>query len=123
MKAIQPEIIDKLTKILGMTGSNFDGEKLAAVNRANELLKANKLTWPEIMASRTTVKYIVSAESTAQQSTSWLSKIEQIKRIWPELSDWEKNFVQSVAERVGNGRPLTQKQEVILIRLFVRSGG
>ncbi|MBF0510161.1 MAG: hypothetical protein HQK57_14705 [Deltaproteobacteria bacterium] len=110
MKAIQPEIIDKLTKILGMTGSNFDGEKLAAVNRANELLKANKLTWPEIMASRTTVKYIVSAESTAQQSTSWLSKIEQIKRIWPELSDWEKNFVQSVAERVGNGRPLNLSQ-------------
>ncbi|MBF0496273.1 MAG: DUF2786 domain-containing protein [Deltaproteobacteria bacterium] len=123
MKAIEPQLLDRLTKLVGMTGSSFDNEALTAIRMANDLLKEHRLTWEEIMRPREVVKYVVSAESTAPQPTSWLAKIEQIKRHWADLSPWEKNFTESVAQQVSGGWKLTQKQADILERLYAKFGG
>lgn len=48
---IPPETIDKLRKIAGMMASPHEGERLAAVNRANSLLDANKLKWADVISN------------------------------------------------------------------------
>jgi hypothetical protein len=44
------EVIERLRKICGMLGPEHEGERAAAVTRANELLAKHKLTWAEIIA-------------------------------------------------------------------------
>jgi hypothetical protein len=43
--------IDQLAKLLGMLGSNFDGEILVAAKKAHALLIANDWTWPQLLAN------------------------------------------------------------------------
>ena len=42
---------DRLAKLLGMTGSDQDGEALSAIRMANKVLADAKLTWAQIFAS------------------------------------------------------------------------
>jgi hypothetical protein len=40
---------DRLAKLLSMTGSEHDAEALAAIRKANELLRLNKKSWSEVL--------------------------------------------------------------------------
>tara|TARA_R110000787_G_scaffold89337_8_gene189226 strand:- start:603 stop:1076 length:474 start_codon:yes stop_codon:yes gene_type:complete len=40
----------RLVKFLGMSQSDFDGEALSAVRKANELIKKLNVTWDDVMA-------------------------------------------------------------------------
>jgi hypothetical protein len=40
---------DKLIKLLMMTTSDFDGEALSFIRKANELLKRNSLSWEQVL--------------------------------------------------------------------------
>ena len=44
---LSPQLADRLAKLLGMTGSDHDGECLNAIRLANRVLAENKLTWHE----------------------------------------------------------------------------
>lgn len=44
--------ISRLTKLLRLTESPVEGEALSAIRRANELLKANGLTWDDVVSGR-----------------------------------------------------------------------
>ena len=44
-----PALISKLRKIAGLLASNYQGEQLAALGRANALLTQHKLTWGEVI--------------------------------------------------------------------------
>jgi hypothetical protein len=39
----------RLMQIMGMTGSDADGEALNAVRKANEMLRASNLTWTDVL--------------------------------------------------------------------------
>ena len=41
---------DRLAKLLSMTGSDHDAEALAAMRKANELLRLNKKSWFEVLS-------------------------------------------------------------------------
>jgi hypothetical protein len=41
---------DRLAKLLSMTGSDHDAEALAAMRKANELLRLNKKSWAEVLS-------------------------------------------------------------------------
>ena len=41
---------DRLAKLLSMTGSDHDAEALAAIRKANELLRLNKKSWFEVLS-------------------------------------------------------------------------
>jgi hypothetical protein len=43
--------VDQLVKLLGMLGSDFDGEVLVAAHKAHALLIANDWTWPQLLAN------------------------------------------------------------------------
>ncbi len=40
---------ERLAKLLSMTGSEHDAEALAAIRKANELLRLNKKSWAEVL--------------------------------------------------------------------------
>jgi hypothetical protein len=42
---------ERLAKLLSMTGSDHDAEALAAVRKANELLRLNKKSWSDVLGS------------------------------------------------------------------------
>ncbi|MBF0507829.1 MAG: DUF2786 domain-containing protein [Deltaproteobacteria bacterium] len=125
---IPPEILDRVTKLVGMTDSAFDGEALNAIRMANKLLKEHRLSWPQVLQPRPMVSVSTSAISTSRPAptsgpyTSWLAKIDRIKFCWADLNGWERNFLQGVAGQVGKGRKLTEKQAGILDRLFTQFG-
>lgn len=52
MKALAKRDRDKLVAILGMLGSDFDGERAAAGLKATELLRARGLTWSDVVPAR-----------------------------------------------------------------------
>jgi hypothetical protein len=43
--------LDQLVKLLGMLGSDFDGEVLVAARKAHALLVSNDWTWPQLLAN------------------------------------------------------------------------
>lgn len=55
---------ERLSKILGMTGSAHDGEALAALRAANELLARHRVTWADVvMPSPATLRVVAPASS------------------------------------------------------------
>ena len=44
--------IDKITKLLALTTSTFDGEALNAIRAANEILNEQDKTWEEVIHPR-----------------------------------------------------------------------
>ncbi len=46
---LQHSHIERLSRLLGMTGSNHDGEALNAIRAANAMLQKHRLTWPEVL--------------------------------------------------------------------------
>lgn len=47
---IDQAAIDLIVKVLGMTGSVHDGEALAAIRKANDLLKRAGVSWRDVIA-------------------------------------------------------------------------
>ena len=48
---LSPDLAAKLAKILGMLGSDYDGEIAVAGRRANAMIKRAGLTWDEVISS------------------------------------------------------------------------
>ena len=44
------DVVDKLSKVLCLLGSNHDGEVLNAAHKATELLKKNNITWEDVLS-------------------------------------------------------------------------
>ena len=40
---------ERLAKVLSLTQSSSDGEALAAIRKANEIIKGENLTWDEVL--------------------------------------------------------------------------
>jgi hypothetical protein len=47
--ALDPAKADRLAKILGLLGSDHDGERAAAGLKADQLLRESGLTWREVI--------------------------------------------------------------------------
>jgi hypothetical protein len=50
MTALDLATADRLAKLLGMLGSNSDGERAAAGRLADQLLRARGLTWKQVIS-------------------------------------------------------------------------
>ena len=48
--ALPPEVVDRLVKLLGMIGSDHDGEALNAARLADKLVREAGLTWAEVFS-------------------------------------------------------------------------
>jgi hypothetical protein len=101
--ALDPAVRVKLVGILGMLGSDFDGERASAGLLASRLLKDHGLRWDDLIPPAIG---IVAAQDDRPDLTLCL-------RHNALLTDWERNFVQSIASR----RVLSPKQSDVLHRI------
>ena len=46
---LEPSELQRLSKLLGLTGLAHDGEALAAARKAHDLIKAKNMTWPAVL--------------------------------------------------------------------------
>jgi hypothetical protein len=121
---VPPDLAAKLAKVLGMLGSDYDGEIAAAGRRANAMVRSAGLTWDEVLAAP-------ALPPPSRPPRRWRMGVSHTDTAalclqWPEvLTDWEADFCRSVVGR----RRVSDKQAAVLARIvakveaFVRSSG
>src|SRR5713101_4841001 len=129
---------EKLAKVLGLLGSDYDGEVVSAARRAQSLLADEGLTWFDVIVAPdndTSVEacrqlihenYLLrkeidrlstkssSAQPTYEKPETAREAINLCIAWTADLTDWEREFISSVAGWRGN---LTEKKKQRLIRI------
>jgi hypothetical protein len=100
----------RLGRILGLLGSNHDGEALAAARMAERMRRDAGLTWPEIV------------EPAPPPAAEWADEVEADPIAFcfgrsEALTHWEIDFLRSIRRQ---SYPLTGKQTRVLRRLVAK---
>lgn len=126
------EEVTRLRKLVGMLGSQHDGEKLAALRKiealaaskglhVHELLLDPPAPKPEPERPRQQQRPHSSAE-TIWRAADWRERLQfLLNEAWTDrslLTEWEEDFAESVLER--DFRQPTPKQAAVLDRMFTR---
>jgi hypothetical protein len=102
---LDPRTADKLARICGMFGSDHDGERAAAAQMADKLVKQQGLRWADVI-SITPCSMAPPRPSTVAKSDYERSIRSALRDGAGVLNDWELGFLSSLLER----KRLTQKQ-------------
>ena len=105
--------LQTLSKLLGMLGSNHDGEALSAARKAHELVKRCGATWPEVLQLAETPNN--GAQAVHRDEAQHLLHVG--KGI---ITDFERRFLVGIIAF----ETLSEKQETTLagIRAKIHSG-
>jgi len=110
--ALDPTTANRLIKLLGMTGSMFDGEAVAAIRKANALLRDKGLTWADVITA-TTVES-VPQPGIWREPQCWRDAVGICLALTDApLSAWDKAFLVGISGR----KVLTEKQKCQLNRI------
>jgi hypothetical protein len=93
----------RLVRLLGMLGSDFDGERANAGQMADALVRSLGLRWDDVIAAPHGATRNAAAACLAD-SYPW--------------TEWELCFLRSIQHR----RRLTEKQAAVLRRLCLQAG-
>lgn len=131
-----PPARNRLTALLGMTGSCHDGEALNALRIAQKLMKAENVTWEDTLHGNGLLTYQEGwregfaegrAEGYAQglrdgkdaprpRPASWQAIIrEMLEEYADDLTEWEEGFLDSFRRR-GWHSP-SERQRAVLERI------
>jgi hypothetical protein len=131
---------DKLASILGMLGSTHDGEVVAAGRGAHALIRGAGLTWPEAPAGQSAIgeaalralwaenvdlraEIVRLCEPTSDPPPLYRAPRSNAETLdlcdsWRHvLSDWERQFITSIAPRRGLTRKQSGVQHSILDKI------
>lgn len=106
---------ERIARVLGMLGSDHDGEVLAAARQAERLRRAARLTWPELIAGTPTPDPASDSEP-----LDWRDAVTLCRAYPDRLTSWEAAFVENVA---GYRSPPSARQQQILDRLVAKVRG
>jgi hypothetical protein len=98
----------KLAAILGLLGSDHDGEVLAAARMAERIRRAAGTTWPDLLAA---------PDPSPSRFVHWRVLLSRAQAKPELLSPWEAGFLASIARRTST----TPKQHAVLQRLAERA--
>jgi hypothetical protein len=135
LPALQPEYRARLVRLLGMLGSDHDGERANAARLADEHRKRSGLTWGEII--------LPLAEDRGRRKPAKPRKPRKAKATkpakpapppappWRDMATlvaesvlatkWERDFASGLLEKWRGA--LTEKQALCLEKLFAKCGG
>ena len=99
---------DRLANLCGMFGSDHPGERANAAAAADKLIRAAGMRWPDIILPQ------LPAPPQARQVKSVTDAIRFVLQRADLLTDWERDFVRSVAAQSYRVSP---KQIAVLERL------
>ncbi len=104
--------LDKLIKLCGMFGSEFEGERANAAMMADKMLKKTGIKWENLLKA---------GDFSSTQSHDYadeLSDREKVRYIYENgeafLTEWEENFIESVIKRTY----FSHKQSEIIDRIY-----
>lgn len=115
---LSPDAIVRLAKLLGMLGSDHIGERAAAGLKATELLRANGVTWADLIQQLNNPAPRHSKQSFTDRvwvvvGRACLDRHNESER-GASLTAWEYGFVTDILDR---GWDLSEKQEAVLRRI------
>src|ERR1043165_884716 len=93
---------ERLAKLLGMLGSEHDGEVVTAARHADALVRRAGLTWRDVVAANDEQPQLVDRVGFGDAN-----EIRFCLRHRYRLSEWEKTFLESIREK---GAPLSTRQ-------------
>lgn len=105
--ALQPKLAERLSRICGMLGSDFDGERAAAGAAATRLLRDAGLSWDDLLRP-------CAAREAPPRPTGHRARAVQAMARGALLTEWERGFLESLARQV---RPLSPRQAAVLRRI------
>lgn len=112
--------IKKLSKILGMLGSDHDGEVVAAGRRADAMIKASGLTWHQVFKFQADAYDDRDPPRQQYQNLNDFNDVLYAKIRLMYLSTWEKEFIESLNVWLKTHRALTQKQRERLNQILAK---
>lgn len=104
---LDPRVADKLARICGMFGSAHDGERAAAALKADKLIRTNGLTWGDVILTPAPLASSATVDD----------KIVFALRNIGALSQWERGFVYSIADK----HKLSPKQLAVLDQIVAKA--
>jgi hypothetical protein len=111
---------ERLTRLLGMFGSDFDGEVLNAARAAQKLVKSKGETWETVLRTASTQSYTNGHEQRRpKESTNeykgapHASEVDACMGRANFCTPWEREFLVSIKDRWS----LSEKQRGILDRI------
>jgi hypothetical protein len=109
----------KLAGILGMLGSEHDGEVLAAARMAERLRREMGATWHDLIAcppEPETSRRSDPPRPSRPQAPHWRATVARCRARPDRLSDFERRFLASLA----GFRTLSPKQATVLVGIAER---
>jgi hypothetical protein len=112
MKLLDPRSAERLVKLLGMLGSNHDGERAAAAFKANELVREHGLVWSDVIRPND-----ARAKNQDDQEVDWRTMRGFCAQHPKLLRSREQEFVDDIEDWRGT---LTEKQSAWLVSIYTR---
>jgi len=118
-----PEFRRRLALLLGMLGSDHDGERSNAGRLAERLVRQQGLTWPQVIdgppvsTGRTDSSRNREEPRSSTRDEFGLSDLDKVRAALAHLArlnEWEQGLVQSIQLQLRRHRRLTPKQEKVL---------
>lgn len=108
---------DKLIKVLRMFGSNHDGEVSAAARRAHEIVKKHSLDWDDLVKQYRQQQYNSAGFADVEDEHDGAVLIRRARKFEQYLTEWERDFLQSISDSLLEWGHLTVKQRAVLDRI------
>lgn len=111
------DLAQRLSKLCGLFGSEFDGERANAARMADDLIRGFGLTWNDVFWPGRT------EAGTPHQARHEPRDHQDAARMWLRfaevLTEWERRFCRSIL----GYRRLSEKQQRVLNRLVEKARG
>jgi hypothetical protein len=116
---LDPHSAERLVKLLGMLGSNHDGERAAAALKANALVREHGLVWSDVISTPHADRRPNDARAKNQddQKVDWRTMRDFCAQRSHLLRPREQAFVDHIDSWRG---ALTEKQSAWLVSIYTR---
>jgi hypothetical protein len=102
---LDPRAADKLARICGLFGSEHDGERASAAAKADKLVRAQGLTWFDVISPNPNAAPV----SLREQIRFALAHVDLLSR-------WEHGFLLGIRKR----RNLSDRQAAVLAEIVAK---
>lgn len=111
---LDPTIAERLAKLCGRFGSDFDNERAIAARKADKLVRANGLTWDQIIGAAVQP----SKAELEWPDSDWTAVDAALSA--SDLTEWEFGFLSSIRSILGRGGRLSAKQRATVQSIFAQ---
>ena len=119
---LDPRSVERLVKLLGMLGSNHDGERAAAALKANALVREHGLVWSDVIPATPEPRSYQQEHTgrwnnNATENQDWRTMRDYCAQRSSLLRSREQEFIDDIEDWRG---ALTEKQSAWLIAIYTR---